>query len=139
MQNSTWRRRLLFAFCIVNVALTLAACGARPLVALPAAAPVASEPAADAGQQLAAVITAAINGPGVARGTWGIAVHSLSRSERLAEHNAHRLLVPASSAKLISLAAAVDAVGWDHTFETTLVAMGPTVDGVVRGDLIVVG
>jgi D-alanyl-D-alanine carboxypeptidase/D-alanyl-D-alanine-endopeptidase (penicillin-binding protein 4) len=80
-----------------------------------------------------------MTGPGVTRATWGVAIHSLASDERLFEHNARTLLVPASTAKLIALAAAVDTVGWDHTFETTVVATGPTVDGVVRGDLIVIG
>jgi D-alanyl-D-alanine carboxypeptidase/D-alanyl-D-alanine-endopeptidase (penicillin-binding protein 4) len=75
----------------------------------------------------------------VTRATWGIAVHSLARDARLFEHNAGTLLVPASSAKLVALAAAAETVGWDHVYETTVLATGPTVDGVVRGDLIIVG
>jgi D-alanyl-D-alanine carboxypeptidase/D-alanyl-D-alanine-endopeptidase (penicillin-binding protein 4) len=84
--------------------------------------------------------------PGVEHGVWGIVVHSLDRDERLFELNPHTLLVPASTAKLVSVASAADAVGWDFRFETTLAIGGPVVDAagggpgrVLRGDLLVTG
>lgn len=77
--------------------------------------------------------------PGVTRGTWGIVVHSLDRDERLLELNPQSLFVPASVVKLVSVATAVDAVGWDYRFTTTTLATGPVVDGALRGDLMVVG
>ena len=48
-------------------------------------------------------------------------------------------MVPASVAKLVAVAAAVDAVGWDYTFTTTAIATGPIVGGQLRGDLVIVG
>ena len=77
--------------------------------------------------------------PGVARAAWGIAVQSLDRRERLFELNPGTLLVPASVAKLVTVATAADAVGWDFRYTTTLRASGPVVDGVLQGDLLVVG
>ena len=53
--------------------------------------------------------------------------------------NGGTLLVPASVAKLVSVATAADAVGWDYRYTTTLRATGPIADGVLRGDLLVVG
>jgi D-alanyl-D-alanine carboxypeptidase/D-alanyl-D-alanine-endopeptidase (penicillin-binding protein 4) len=70
---------------------------------------------------------------------WGIAVHSIDRNERLVELQPRTLLVPASLAKLAAVATAVDAVGWDYRFETTLRATGPITDGVLAGDLVAVG
>ena len=90
-------------------------------------------------RQLQQDITAATTGPGVQRATWGVVVESLDRGDRLVELNARNLLVPASVAKIVSLATAVDAVGWDYRFETRLEATGPIVDGVLQGDLIAVG
>jgi D-alanyl-D-alanine carboxypeptidase/D-alanyl-D-alanine-endopeptidase (penicillin-binding protein 4) len=90
-------------------------------------------------QPLADFIRATITGPGVSRGTWGIVVESLTRDERLFEHNANMFLVPASVAKVVAVAAGVEGVGWSHTFETTLQATAPVVDGVLQGDLIVTG
>ena len=90
-------------------------------------------------EQLQQDITAATTGPGVQRAAWGIVVESLDRGDRLFELNPRNLLVPASIAKLVSLATAVDAVGWDYRYETTLRATGTIVDGVLQGDLVVVG
>src|SRR5262245_27168074 len=77
--------------------------------------------------------------PGVQRATWGIAVQSLARNQRLFDINAQTLMVPASVAKLVSVATAAAAVGWDYRFTTTLRATGSIDDGVLRGDLLVVG
>ena len=82
---------------------------------------------------------AAVTAPGVQRATWGIVVQSLARNERLFELNARLLMVPASVAKVVSVATAVDAVGWDYRFQTTLRAGGPVSDGVLQGDLLIVG
>ena len=77
--------------------------------------------------------------PGVQRATWGIAVQSLSRNERVFDLNAQTLLVPASVAKLVSVATAADAVGWDYRFTTTMRASGPVEGGALHGDLLIVG
>jgi D-alanyl-D-alanine carboxypeptidase/D-alanyl-D-alanine-endopeptidase (penicillin-binding protein 4) len=76
---------------------------------------------------------------GVERAAWGVVVHSLDRNERLVDLNPHALLVPASTAKLVTVATAAEAVGWDYRFETTVRVTGPIDDGVLRGDLVVSG
>jgi D-alanyl-D-alanine carboxypeptidase/D-alanyl-D-alanine-endopeptidase (penicillin-binding protein 4) len=53
--------------------------------------------------------------------------------------NAATLMVPASTLKLVSLASAVDAVGWEYRYQTTLRATAPIVDGTIQGDLLVIG
>jgi D-alanyl-D-alanine carboxypeptidase/D-alanyl-D-alanine-endopeptidase (penicillin-binding protein 4) len=116
----------------VFFALALGATGCAK--AAPAAAP-----ALDPLQQLRQDITAATQLPGVRRGAWGVVVHSIDRDERLVELNPRTLLVPASAAKLIALAGAVDAVGWDFRFQTTVAAAGPVVDRTIIGDLILKG
>ncbi len=106
-----------------------------------AKAPVAITPAhpSDPLAKLATDITSTIRTPGVARGIWGVSVYSLDRRESLFALNDRTLLVPASTAKLIALGAAAQAVGWDYEYETVVRATGPIVDGVVQGDLVVVG
>ena len=89
--------------------------------------------------RLRAELLATTTSPGVQRATWGIVVHSLDRNERLFELNPRALLVPASVAKLASVASAVDAVGWDHRFETTVRTNGSIDNGTLRGDLFIVG
>ncbi len=119
MQNSKREllRRFSFAFCILSFACVASA----------------------QTTSLSDFIGKTISEPGVRRGTWGIVVHSIATNERVYEHNPATFLVPASLEKLLAAAAAVEAVGWDYTFETRLHATGPVVDGVLRGDLIVVG
>ncbi len=125
------RAALALSLTFALLPLTYAACAK--------AQPTSSIPRADPLQQLRQDITSATTQPGVQRAGWGILVESLDRSERLFELNPRRLLVPASVAKLVSLATAVDAVGWNYRFETTLRATGPIVDGVLQGDLVIVG
>lgn len=47
--------------------------------------------------------------------------------------------IPASTTKLFTGIAALHALGPDRTFETRVVAAGPTAGGVLDGDLVVVG
>ncbi len=103
----------------------------------PASEPLSPDAAAVA--QLRLGLAADTTLPGVKRAVWGIIVHSLDRDERLFELNPHTLLVPASIAKLVSAAAAADTVGWDYTYQTELRSTAPIVDGVLTGDLLVVG
>jgi D-alanyl-D-alanine carboxypeptidase/D-alanyl-D-alanine-endopeptidase (penicillin-binding protein 4) len=128
------------------VAATLAAAGCakgRPAVPAPPDRPPLSPI-----ERLSLDIMAATRLPGVQRGVWGIAVHSLDRDERIFALNPDTLLVPASTTKLVSLSSAVDAVGWDHRFLTTLAMSGGIVNilepertelGVLRGDLLITG
>jgi D-alanyl-D-alanine carboxypeptidase/D-alanyl-D-alanine-endopeptidase (penicillin-binding protein 4) len=96
-------------------------------------------PILDPLQQLKQDVIAATTLPGVQGAAWGIVVQSLDRNERVFELNPRTLLVPASTAKLVSLASAVDAVGWDYRYETVVRASAPIADGTIRGDILVVG
>ena len=119
----------VFALCLL--AFRLVSCAKAPATLSP--------PSLDPLQQLTQDIVAATMSPGVQRAAWGIVVQSLDRNERIFELNPRTLLVPASAAKLVSLATAVDAVGWDFRFETTVRATAPLVDGTLQGDLLIVG
>jgi serine-type D-Ala-D-Ala carboxypeptidase/endopeptidase (penicillin-binding protein 4) len=72
---------------------------------------------------------------------WGIEVVSLDRrGQPLFEHSPDRLLLPASNAKLLTLALAAERLGWDFQFETTVTATTAVEpDGTIRGDLVVRG
>ena len=127
------RRGAAFASCVVHLAVALvsaSACARTPPSVTPRLDPIA---------QLRLDILQATERPGVQRGAWGIAVHSLDRNERLFELNPRTMLVPASVAKIVSVATAAEAVGWDYQFVTTLRATGPIRDGVLEGDLLIVG
>ena len=70
---------------------------------------------------------------------WAVFVRSLTSNDVLFAHHADRLMMPASTMKLITLAVAAERLGWDYRYETQLLSAGPVVDGVLRGDLIVRG
>ena len=64
---------------------------------------------------------------------------SLKTGETLYAVNANKLMMPASNMKIVTLAAAAETLGWDYTFETRVFAAGTIADGVLAGDLVVVG
>jgi len=70
---------------------------------------------------------------------WGVEVRSLDRRERLYARNSELLLTPASTMKIVTLAAAVDVLGWDHQFDTTLSASARIESMTLQGDLVVRG
>ena len=53
--------------------------------------------------------------------------------------NSDGLVVPASNMKLLTIATAADALGWDYRYETRLELAGTVAGGVVIGDVVVVG
>src|SRR5262245_25830993 len=102
--DHTWHVRLaVSAFCILHVALL--SCANR----LPSTPQPAAKPQPDPITQLGRDILSATNGPGVTRGVWGIAVYSLDRQQRLFDLNPRALLVPASAAKIVTVATAAEA------------------------------
>jgi len=113
-------------FCILHIAF--AGCAARR-----------TGPGGDATARLRADIIAETQKPGVSRASWGIVVDSLDRHDRLVDLNAGVLFVPASIAKLVSVATAAEAVGWDYRFETSLLTTGSVSQGRLFGDLVIVG
>ena len=117
---------------------TVAACLLAALAGCARGRP-AAPPALESVQQLLQNVGDAVRAQGVQRAIWGVAVRSLEREEPVLELNADALLVPASLAKLVTLGAAVEAVGWDYAFDTTLTATGTVLDGVLDGDLVARG
>ena len=124
------------AACLVAQAIPVAQAPRRPPAAPVAPAAAKADPAIETLRQDLLAETVA---PNVRRAVWGVLVHSLDRDERLFELNPQTLFVPASVAKIVSAISAADAVGWDYRFETAVRATAPLVDGVLTGDLIVVG
>jgi D-alanyl-D-alanine carboxypeptidase/D-alanyl-D-alanine-endopeptidase (penicillin-binding protein 4) len=59
--------------------------------------------------------------------------------ETLYAFNGGKLLMPASNMKIVTLAAASARLGWNFTYRTTLYATGSIQDGILTGDLVVVG
>jgi D-alanyl-D-alanine carboxypeptidase/D-alanyl-D-alanine-endopeptidase (penicillin-binding protein 4) len=70
---------------------------------------------------------------------WGVLARSLKNDETLYALNSHKLMLPASAMKIVTLAAAAERLGWGFTYETQVFAAGPIELGTLNGDLIVVG
>jgi D-alanyl-D-alanine carboxypeptidase/D-alanyl-D-alanine-endopeptidase (penicillin-binding protein 4) len=71
---------------------------------------------------------------------WGVKIVSLDTGKTLFEHNAGKLLSPASNAKLYTVALALDRLGPDYRIRTSLYAKTrPDPAGALQGDVIVYG
>ena len=122
---------------LVLAAALAASCGAR--IADPLASPPVvtdRQPRIRALQRDLATVFA---DPTLQRGLAAAAVQSLDRGDTLFRYNAERLLLPASTLKLVTVAAAAEVLGWDYRFTTTIAATGPIENGVLLGDLVVTG
>ncbi|MQA29531.1 MAG: D-alanyl-D-alanine carboxypeptidase/D-alanyl-D-alanine-endopeptidase [Luteitalea sp.] len=113
-------------------AACLSACGPK-LVA------VGAPPRLSPTDHLQQTIRAALADPQLEYATWGIAVRSLDRHDTLFALNSGKLLMPASTMKVVTLAAAAEQLGWDFEYETQLVAHGVIATGFLDGDLVIVG
>jgi serine-type D-Ala-D-Ala carboxypeptidase/endopeptidase (penicillin-binding protein 4) len=89
--------------------------------------------------QLQRDIDAVLAAPPLARSFWGIVVQSAADGRVLYTRNGNKLLMPGSTMKIVTLAAAAERLGWDYSFETRLAAAGSIEAGVLNGDLVVIG
>ena len=97
-------------------------------------------PTAPAGiQSLRADLSRVFENPAFGRMQWAVLVQSLASGETVYAANASKLVMPASNMKIVTLAAAAERLGWDYTYETTLVTAAPVVNGILKGDLVIVG
>ncbi len=72
-------------------------------------------------------------------GEVGFVVANARTGQVLESHNPGLGLPPASITKAVTALYALDALGPDFRFQTSFVATGPVVDGVVQGDLLLRG
>ena len=91
--------------------------------------------------ELAKAVDRVLDKYGDDRNNWGIDIRSLETGEDLYSLNADNLFMPASNLKLIVTAAALDRLGPDFTYVTSVLAtdsINPE-NGVLTGDLILRG
>ncbi len=72
-------------------------------------------------------------------GETGVVLCDLETGQTVEGVGAQTAMMPASVTKAVTALYALDALGIDHRFETRLMAGGPVVDGVLNGDLVLVG
>ncbi len=91
------------------------------------------------GSGLAARLDRLVADPALARAHVGLAVQVAETGEVLYENEAEKRFVPASNTKIVTAAVALDALGPDHRWTTTLIADGEVRGGTLEGDLWIVG
>src|SRR5215467_2947031 len=86
---------------------------------------------------LAQQISAVVEAPEYKHATWGIAIADAVTGESLYQLNADKMFAPASTTKLFTVAAALDALGADFRFTTPVYRTGEIGSGgKVNGDLV---
>ena len=117
-------------------AIAVSACGPAKTVAV---TPAPSAPGIAPAQRLQADLSAIFETPQFERSFWSVLVTPAEQGADLYSLNAAKLMMPGSVMKMLTAAAAAELLGWEHQFETKIVAVAPVDQGVLRGDLIVIG
>lgn len=116
---------------VLPLLLLAAACARTPVTtSAPASSPVAS---------LRAAIDSMAGDDKFRNAHWGILIVDPSSRDTLYSRNAGKLFMPASNQKLITGAVGLAQLGSDFRFRTAFVARGQVRNGVLEGDLAVVG
>jgi D-alanyl-D-alanine carboxypeptidase/D-alanyl-D-alanine-endopeptidase (penicillin-binding protein 4) len=87
---------------------------------------------------LASLMNEARGNPALAGAAVGFCLIN-SKGEVVMEDNAQSAFIPASSLKTLTTATALEVLGPDFRFTTTLKATAPIESGVIRGNLVIVG
>ncbi len=91
-------------------------------------------------EELRARIESLLNNPDLAPSQMAVKVVSLDTGRTLFEENGEKLLHPASNMKIYTVAAALDRLGPDYRFKTSVYAPSmPDASGTIRGDLVIYG
>jgi D-alanyl-D-alanine carboxypeptidase/D-alanyl-D-alanine-endopeptidase (penicillin-binding protein 4) len=96
-------------------------------------------PAPDRVGQLRTQIDQLIQANDLEQAQWGIKIISIDRNEVLYERNSRIPIIPASNMKIVTAAAALLRLGPDFHYETKLITNAPIVNGILKGDLAVIG
>ena len=99
----------------------------------------APSPATNERAALRFTIDSMLAAPEVRQARWGVLIVDPENGDTLYSRDAGKLMVPASNMKILTSAAALDALGPDFVFETAVLARGAIRDSVIRGDLLVEG
>ncbi len=112
--------------------LLLASACARPVIS-------AQPPPQATEARLQRVIDSVAHDPAWASALLGVAIADAQTATVIARHRGEALLIPASNQKLVTAAVALAELGPTFTFQTALATDAPLRDGVLEGDLVVLG
>src|SRR5215831_7546273 len=90
--------------------------------------------------RLAKAIDDLLNESDAGRARWGVFVMSLKEGRVLYSHDANQLFTPASNMKVYTTAVALDLLGADYRWRTSVYAnKQPEAGGIIEGDLTLYG
>lgn len=91
--------------------------------------------------QISGIINAWQKDPLLKSSSFGVSVLDAKTSEIVYDYNSRQSLIPASTLKLVTTAAAIHLLGPGYKFETRLFCAGTfdKASGILRGDLIILG
>jgi len=143
----TTTRSLPVKILLVIVLATVGALLVRPLVVSngkdkepPKQLLVSEKSPASEPTDLARRIDSAIDESDMGTARWGISVVSMSDGSMVYERNGDKLFTPASNMKIYTTGVALDLLGADYRWRTSVYANAqPDASGHVRGDLILYG
>lgn len=91
-----------------------------------------------AGQSIQESIEVILNDKSLSEATIGICART-AEGRTIAEADSDNMIVPASNMKLITTGAALHRLGPEHRFETSIGHTGEIADGILKGDLYIIG
>ncbi|WP_375384445.1 D-alanyl-D-alanine carboxypeptidase/D-alanyl-D-alanine-endopeptidase [uncultured Microbacterium sp.] len=115
---------------LAAIATVVAGCTAEPPIPVPTAGDVSVMPPA---------VQAIMDDPAYAGARWGLSLVDVESGEVLLALNTDQKFQMASTAKILSVNAALEKLGADHTIDTPVIATGPIADGTLAGDLVLRG
>lgn len=90
--------------------------------------------------RIAKALDALLDSPEYSTARWGVAVLSLDDGKLLYARNADKLFTPASNMKVYTTAVALDLLGADYRWRTSVYSNAePDANGTVNGDLVLYG
>lgn len=127
------------ALASLAMSASLAACGGIAVrTGHPPIDPAPSR-ADSARRELRDVITGLVDAPAFANAHWGVLIVDPAAGDTLYSRNAGKLFMPASNQKIITGAVALARLGPGWRWRTPVLATGPVANGVLRGDLGIIG
>jgi D-alanyl-D-alanine carboxypeptidase/D-alanyl-D-alanine-endopeptidase (penicillin-binding protein 4) len=81
-----------------------------------------------------------LNSPEYSQARWGVSVVSLKDNKLIYDHNGDQLFTPASNMKVYTTAVALDLLGADYRWRTSVYSDSqPDTSGTIHGDLVLFG
>jgi D-alanyl-D-alanine carboxypeptidase/D-alanyl-D-alanine-endopeptidase (penicillin-binding protein 4) len=119
---------------LLSALAVVAGCGAHP-----STTPTPANAAPGSRAALTRMIDSMVDAPQFRTATWGVLIVDPVKHDTLYRHNAEKLFIPASNEKIVTSTVALEQLGPDYRFRTTVAARGTVASGTLSGDLAVVG